>query len=79
MLSPGLAHPTKPRPPSSRPHVQSVVMAQGQVTEEGAYGCAGRPLPQDIEAAAQWLLNDPLPVALSSAWGGVGWAGVVVG
>lgn len=43
--------------------LQSVCMSSGEVTQETSYGCAGKPLPADIESCANWLLNEPLPEA----------------
>lgn len=43
--------------------LQSVCMSAGKVTQEAAYGCAGKPMPSDIEACAKWLLNERLPDA----------------
>ncbi|EFN56281.1 hypothetical protein CHLNCDRAFT_145161 [Chlorella variabilis] len=40
--------------------LQSTVMSAGEVTGDSAYATAGKPLPQDIERCAQWLLNEPL-------------------
>ena len=56
--------------PSATRLTQSVVMSGSAITEGGVYACAGRPLPADIEEAAQWLLNDPLDVVTSSALAG---------
>lgn len=46
--------------------LQSTRMAAGKATEEAVYACAGKPLPADIEACAQWLLNEPLQSAFQS-------------
>lgn len=44
--------------------LQSTVMSGGGTISEGsAYACAGKPLPAEIEAVAQWLLNEPLAAA----------------
>lgn len=43
--------------------LQAVTMSAPAVTEEAVYACAGKPLPSDIEAAANWLLNESLPEA----------------
>ena len=51
--------------------LQSTVMSLGAgsdgaaITEGAAYACAGKPLPEDIESCAQWLLNEPLAEAFS--------------
>lgn len=48
--------------------LQSTCMSSGKVTEESVYGTAGKPHPADIEACAEWLLNEQLPVAFQSTW-----------
>ena len=46
--------------------LQSTCMSAGEVTEDAVYATAGKPLPKEIEKCAEWLLNDPLPVAFKS-------------
>lgn len=46
--------------------LQSTCMSAGEVSPEGAYATAGKPLPAQIEECANWLLNDPLKVAFQS-------------
>jgi hypothetical protein len=46
-------------------------MSAGVIGEESVYATAGKPLPQDIQDCAQWLLNEPLSVAYQSEWAGL--------
>lgn len=50
--------------------LQSTCMSSGRVSEDTAYACAGKPLPSDIEACAQALLNEPLQAAFKSEFSG---------
>ena len=43
--------------------LQSTCMSAGQISEDTVYTTAGKPLPSEIEACAQWLLNEPLSTA----------------
>lgn len=46
--------------------LQSVCMSAGALTERATYQSAGKPLPSDIEACAQSLLNDSLQESYTS-------------
>jgi len=46
--------------------LQSTVMASGEVNRLSVYSCTGSPLPDDIQQAAKWLLNDPAEEAFAS-------------
>jgi replication factor C subunit 3/5 len=43
--------------------LQSTCMSAGEVSEEAAYACAGKPQPAEIELCANWLLNEPMAEA----------------
>ncbi len=45
---------------------QSAHMAFDTVDESAVYLTTGNPMPADVEAAATWLLNEPLHVAFQS-------------
>lgn len=46
--------------------LQSTWLAYGSVTEETVYSCVGHPLPTDITAVANWLLNETYVLAYRS-------------
>lgn len=43
--------------------LQSTFMAAGEVSEAAAYACTGNPLPDQVRAILEWLLNDPMATA----------------
>lgn len=47
--------------------LQSTYMSADEVTEQAAYQCAGKPLPDDIQSCMQSLLNDSLKDSYTSA------------
>jgi replication factor C subunit 3/5 len=46
--------------------LQSTCMSAGQVSEDAAYQCAGKPLPSDIDAIATCLFNESLKDSFTS-------------
>lgn len=46
--------------------LQSTSMSSGQISENGAYQCAGKPLPSDIEDCFKSMLNDSLQDSFAS-------------
>ncbi|KAL2633687.1 hypothetical protein R1flu_005166 [Riccia fluitans] len=43
--------------------LQSTQMASPHVTEEAVYQCTGNPMPKDVQAICQWLLNESFTTA----------------
>jgi hypothetical protein len=55
-----------PLPACWPPGVQSCHMANELVDEKSVYLTTGNPLPSDIEAVVNWLLNEPFVTAFQS-------------
>jgi hypothetical protein len=48
--------------------MQSCHMASDLIDEKAVYTCTGNPLPQDIESAVHWLLNEDFKTAYNSEY-----------
>ena len=48
--------------------LQATSMAFPEATEETVYTCVGHPLPSDMAAVANWLLNDDFASLMKSKY-----------